>query len=105
VAPDDDCTIFAIHDLAALAEGNLSPEGVERLARHLRRCHTCMATLAAIVDEAQPSEGTADMELAAWIARAMAASDGGNDEAGRGHAMSPDPQPDHGQHRSRRQRK
>jgi hypothetical protein len=105
VATDDDCTTFAIHDLAALAEGNLSPDGMERLARHLRQCHACMATLAAIVDEAQPSEGTGDMGLAAWIARAMATSGGGNDDDSRGYASSPDPQPDRGQHRSRRQGK
>lgn len=40
-------------DLAALSEGNLSPLGMERLARHVVRCTTCQAVLAAVVQDGQ----------------------------------------------------
>ncbi len=63
----DECSSFAIHDLAALAEGNLSPQGRQRLAGHLRRCQTCMATLIAIVEDAHAGPGGETHRLAAWL--------------------------------------
>jgi anti-sigma factor RsiW len=68
----DECLTFAVHDLAALAEGNLSQDGRRRLAAHLSRCHTCMATLHAIVEDTQPGRGSGDHSLAAWLATVVA---------------------------------
>lgn len=31
----------ALHDLAALLDGKLSPEGLDRLAQHVMQCETC----------------------------------------------------------------
>ncbi|HET9620412.1 MAG TPA: hypothetical protein VFP84_03520 [Kofleriaceae bacterium] len=67
----DDCAAFAIHDLAALADGHLSFEGTRRLTAHLRQCETCMATLAAIVDEVPVARGTRDVSEAARRAKAV----------------------------------
>jgi anti-sigma factor RsiW len=67
----DDCSSFAIHDLAALSDGNLSPEGIARLAGHLRRCETCMRTLAAIIEDAPSARGTNDVTEAAMLARTI----------------------------------
>jgi anti-sigma factor RsiW len=64
----DDCSRFAIHDLAALAEGHLSQDGLHRLARHLRSCHRCRATLALIVQDTELDHGSsAPRRLAAWL--------------------------------------
>ncbi|HEX8113408.1 MAG TPA: hypothetical protein VF516_37015 [Kofleriaceae bacterium] len=63
----DECSGFAIHDLAALAEGNLSPQGLQRLAGHLRRCQTCAATLIAIVEDAHAGPGGEPHRLADWL--------------------------------------
>jgi hypothetical protein len=71
----DDCEIFAIHDLAALAEGNLSPDGMRRLAGHIHECPTCRATLAAIVEDTQSSRGTGDTAVSAWLAMATPLED------------------------------
>jgi hypothetical protein len=74
----EECSSFAIHDLAALAEGNLSREGMKRLATHLPQCQTCTATLLAVVEDTQPGRGTGDHSLAAWLA-VMATSEDSDD--------------------------
>jgi anti-sigma factor RsiW len=38
----------ALHDLAALSEGNLSPAGRRRLAGHLAHCRACQRLFAYI---------------------------------------------------------
>ena len=48
----------APYDLAALLEGHLSPEGIQRLARHLKQCRTCRTLVVMIVAEAVPARGT-----------------------------------------------
>ena len=68
----EDCSTFAIHDLAALADGNLSEEGLRRLASHIIQCRTCRATLAALIDESQNSPGATTSErpsydVTAWL--------------------------------------
>src|SRR5262245_34719957 len=69
----EDCSTFAIHDLAALADGNLSEEGLRRLANHIPQCRTCRATLAALINESQnspgatASEGPGSYDLTAWL--------------------------------------
>jgi anti-sigma factor RsiW len=80
----EECWSFAIHDLAALADGNLSQDGLRRLAGHLRRCQTCTATLAAIVEDARATRGSEGNRLAAWLAAAVRGEDvqlAGSDEA------------------------
>lgn len=67
----DDCADFAIHDLAALSEGNLSPEGIERLAGHLQHCEACVATLVTLVGDAAPARGTADVTAAANLVKTL----------------------------------
>lgn len=49
---------LAIHDAAALREGNLSREGIRRLADHLTRCESCRILIAAIVDDSLRAEST-----------------------------------------------
>jgi hypothetical protein len=49
---------FAIHDAAALREGNLSPDGIRRLANHVVQCDSCKILIAALVVEAQRAEST-----------------------------------------------
>ena len=72
----EDCSTFAIHDLAALADGNLSEEGLRRLANHVLQCRTCRATLAALIEESQNSPvapataGPGSYDLAAWLGAA-----------------------------------
>jgi hypothetical protein len=45
-------SLSAVHDLAALSEGNLSCSGKRRLARHLSRCQACTVVLASLVKDA-----------------------------------------------------
>lgn len=45
-------------DLAALSEGNLSPQGMDRLARHMVGCSACRTVLAMVVQEAQEVDST-----------------------------------------------
>jgi hypothetical protein len=42
----------ACHDLAALQEGTLSPDGIRRLARHVVQCDTCKIMVAFMMIEA-----------------------------------------------------
>lgn len=63
-----ECVRFAMHDLAAVADGNLSPQGLQRLTDHLRRCPTCTATLAAVVEDTRAARGESH-RLAAWLSR------------------------------------
>jgi len=63
-----ECAGFAIHDLAAVADGNLSPQGLQRLTDHLRGCPTCTATLVAIVEDGKARRGGESHRLAAWLA-------------------------------------
>lgn len=64
VGAGDDATarrcddLYATHDLAALREGHLSPDGVQRLARHVTTCVTCKILVATIVAEASRAEST-----------------------------------------------
>jgi anti-sigma factor RsiW len=55
-----------MHDLAAVADGNLSPQGLQRLTDHLRRCQTCTATLTAVVEDTRAARGESH-RLAAWL--------------------------------------
>jgi hypothetical protein len=41
----------AVLDLAALSEGNLSEDGLRRLAGHIRQCPTCAAVFASLHGE------------------------------------------------------
>lgn len=50
--------LHAPHDLAALREGHLSPDGIQRLARHVVRCTTCKLVVATIVAETRRAEST-----------------------------------------------
>jgi len=70
---DDECSTFAIHDLAALADGQLSDAGIQRLARHLPTCRTCMATLVALVEDSEPGEAPGTEKLAALLAATTSA--------------------------------
>lgn len=45
-------------DLAALSEGNLSPQGMHRLASHVVRCPVCQMVLAAVVQDAHAVDST-----------------------------------------------
>lgn len=45
-------------DLAALSEGSLSPQGMERLAHHVVRCSSCQAVLAAVVQDTHAVDST-----------------------------------------------
>jgi hypothetical protein len=45
---------FAMHDVAALCEGNLSQLGKYRLAIHLTRCQACRTALASLYGNARP---------------------------------------------------
>jgi hypothetical protein len=58
----------AILDLAALADRNLSKDGVQRLAKHVPQCRDCMHILATLVEEAQPVEATGTHEIEALLA-------------------------------------
>ena len=59
-AETDRCTdLWAPHDLAALAERNLSPLGMHRLADHVVGCQTCRIVLAGLIgDAADRVDGT-----------------------------------------------
>jgi hypothetical protein len=81
----EDCKSFAIHDLAALAEGNLSFEGQRRLTRHISHCRTCSATLAAIVEDARGRRGFGERDLASWLAAAGGRSNRGDGGVGDGN--------------------
>lgn len=45
-------------DLAALGEGNLSQDGLQRLASHLHRCSSCRALFASLVKDAESAPPT-----------------------------------------------
>jgi len=45
-------------DLAALSEGNLSLQGMQRLASHVVRCRACQVALAAVVQDAHAVDST-----------------------------------------------
>lgn len=51
---------FAILDLAAFSEGNLSQEGMQRLATHVRQCETCRIQLASVIRDSQRSQSSGD---------------------------------------------
>lgn len=57
-APDGCDDLYAPYDLTALQEGQLSADGIRRLARHVARCATCQIAVAMIVAEAAPAEST-----------------------------------------------
>lgn len=46
----------ARHDLAALSEGSLSPEGSHRLAHPLARCPTCALLFTSLLSAVAPVE-------------------------------------------------
>ena len=50
--------LYAPRDLAALQEGHLSPDGIQRFARHVARCKTCKILVATIVAEVNRAEST-----------------------------------------------
>ena len=45
-------------DLAALSDGHLSPQGLERLSAHAVRCSACLAAFAAVVQDTQAVDAT-----------------------------------------------
>lgn len=45
-------------DLAALSEGSLSPEGMQRLAGHVVRCPACQVVLGVMVQDAHAVDFT-----------------------------------------------
>jgi hypothetical protein len=57
-APPGCDDLYAPHDLAALREGHLSPDGIQRLAQHVARCATCQLLVATFVAEASRAEST-----------------------------------------------
>jgi len=57
----------AVHDLAALSEGNLSREGKRRLASHLVRCQSCKQVLVLLADEAPAAGSTGNRRLESWL--------------------------------------
>ena len=65
-APCDD--VHAPHDLAALREGQLSSDGIRRLAAHLRRCATCQLVVATVVAETTRADST-DTQVTSQAAR------------------------------------
>ena len=58
----------AVHDLAALQEGTLSPAGIHRLAHHLAQCESCRILVAALVDDAQRAEWTGKHDATSRLA-------------------------------------
>ncbi|HEX8110877.1 MAG TPA: hypothetical protein VF516_24260 [Kofleriaceae bacterium] len=48
----DGCS-SAVLDLAAFSEGNLSDEGLRRLAGHLQQCSPCKALFASLAKDAE----------------------------------------------------
>lgn len=65
-APCDD--VHAPHDLAALREGQLSSDGIRRLAAHVRRCATCQLVVATVVAETTRADST-DTQVTSQAAR------------------------------------
>lgn len=61
-----ECEEFAILDLAALGDGNLSREGQRRLAHHATRCHTCRELIAMIADEVRGTPASTAHHRPAW---------------------------------------
>ena len=59
---------MAVHDVAALEEGTLSPTGIHRLEHHLAQCESCSILVAALVDEAQRAEWTETHEAGSRLA-------------------------------------
>ena len=49
---------YAALDITAFEEGDLSPERIQRLARHVKQCLTCRILVAWIVVESVPAKGT-----------------------------------------------
>jgi anti-sigma factor RsiW len=68
--PDPDATfnscssLHAVHDLAALAEGSLSPQALRQLARHVAHCRACRVVLAAVVSDAQAAASSGLLPIA-----------------------------------------
>ena len=58
----------AVLDLAALSEGNLSDEGLRRLAGHLHRCSPCRALYTSLVKDAESALRAEDRDLMSGIA-------------------------------------
>lgn len=54
-------------DLAALGEGTLSQEGLQRLAGHLHRCSTCRALFASLIKDAERAPHAGDHDLVTGI--------------------------------------
>lgn len=59
---------MAVHDVAALQQGTLSPAGIHRLAHHLAQCESCRILVAALVDDAQRAEWTGKHDAAPQLA-------------------------------------
>lgn len=55
-------------DLAALGEGTLAQEGLQRLASHLHRCSTCRELFASLVKDVESAPRTANHDLMTGIA-------------------------------------
>jgi predicted anti-sigma-YlaC factor YlaD len=64
----------ALHDLAALEDGNLSPAGKRRLAAHLAECPSCTRLLAALAADAPGLDRTLEPRRAAPPPEAARAS-------------------------------
>lgn len=59
-APPSSCDdADALHDIAALQDGNLSRAGVRRLADHLGQCGSCRILVALLVAESTRADSSA----------------------------------------------
>lgn len=58
-SPASCASSFALHDLAALSERNLSPAGRRRLAQHLATCDACRTVLASWLSDRWTESGDA----------------------------------------------
>lgn len=87
---DEGCEdLHAPHDLAALQEGHLSPEGARRLAGHLKGCESCRIFVVGLVAELGPAESTGTHRKTPELRRVeraaeqpLAVAHGGEDGAG-----------------------
>jgi hypothetical protein len=50
--------LYAPSDLAAMRDGRLCPDGIQRLAKHLVQCRTCKLFVATMAAEACQAEST-----------------------------------------------
>ena len=67
-------SLHVVHDLAALAEGRLSPQAIRRLAHHAAHCRACRVVLAGVISDAQAAASSGLLAIAPVAAAAHGAS-------------------------------